>query len=292
MKLFVAVTDTEWFNQLSALKPDEVNFWKPSGASFRALSRGEPLLFKLHSPNNFIVGLGYFVSYSVLPASLAWNVFGEKNGAKSLYSLKERIRELREDDAGPDPEIGCRVLTNPEFFPRDQWIPCPASFARNIVQGKGYSTDNAEGDWLWASVEQRIAAVGRYGSSVEVRSRLGQGAFRVLVTDAYHRRCAITGERTLPVLEAAHIMPFGEGPTTTNNGLLLRADLHALYDNGLLTVTPEYKIAVSPSIHEEYGNGREYYALDGKPLLVLPHSAADQPRRDLLDWHTQNVYRP
>ena len=188
MKLFVAVTNTEWFNQLSALKPDEVNFWKPSGASFRALSRGEPLLFKLHFPNYFIVGLGFFVSYSVLPASLAWNVFGEKNGAKSLYSLKERIRELREDDAGPDPEIGCRVLTNPEFFPRDQWIPCPASFDRNIVQGKSYSTDNAEGDWLWASVEQRIAAVGRYGSSVEVRSRLGQGAFRVLVTDAYHKK--------------------------------------------------------------------------------------------------------
>jgi putative restriction endonuclease len=40
-----------------------------------------------------------------------------------------------------------------------------------------------------------------------VQPRLGQGAFRLLVTDAYQRRCAVTGERTLPVLDAAHIRP-------------------------------------------------------------------------------------
>lgn len=43
-----------------------------------------------------------------------------------------------------------------------------------------------------------------------IRHRLGQGAFRVLVTDAYQRRCAISGEKTLPVLEAAHIRPYSQ----------------------------------------------------------------------------------
>ena len=47
----------------------------------------------------------------------------------------------------------------------------------------------------------------RYGNPLMVRPRLGQGYFRVLVTETYQRRCALTGEKTLPVLEAAHIKP-------------------------------------------------------------------------------------
>lgn len=59
MRFFVAITDSDWFNYLSELNPDEVNFWKPSGAkSFHSLSLGEPLLFKLHSPNDLTVESG------------------------------------------------------------------------------------------------------------------------------------------------------------------------------------------------------------------------------------------
>ena len=51
MRLFLAITDSDWFDYLSELRPDEVNFWKPSGSiSFQALSPSEPLLFKLRSP--------------------------------------------------------------------------------------------------------------------------------------------------------------------------------------------------------------------------------------------------
>ncbi|OCN02834.1 hypothetical protein A7X67_02970 [Clostridium sp. W14A] len=49
----------------------------------------------------------------------------------------------------------------------------------------------------------------KYAESVTMH-RLGQGTFRVIVTEAYQRRCAFTGERTLPVLEAAHIKPYSE----------------------------------------------------------------------------------
>ena len=69
----------------------------------------------------------------------------------------------------------------------------------------------------------------RYGSASMVFPRLGQGSFRVLVTDAYGRQCAATGERTLPVLQAAHIHPYAVGgPHRVDNGLLLRSDLHTL----------------------------------------------------------------
>src|SRR5215469_18301936 len=68
MKFYVAITDFDWFTFLADRKPDEVNFWQPSGGRmFRALEPGEPLLFKLHSPRNFIVGGGFFSRFSQCP---------------------------------------------------------------------------------------------------------------------------------------------------------------------------------------------------------------------------------
>ncbi len=81
MKFFVGITDSDWFDILSNLPYiDEVNFWQPSGKTqFRALKPGEPFLFKLHSPLNYIVGCGFFAHSTILPSSLAWDAFGEKN---------------------------------------------------------------------------------------------------------------------------------------------------------------------------------------------------------------------
>jgi hypothetical protein len=79
-----------------------------------------------------------------------------------------------------------------------------------------------------------------WGDPVFVRRRLGQGTFRVLVTDNYQRRCAVTGEKALPVLDAAHIRPVTEGGQhRLDNGLLLRSDVHRLFDTGYVTVTPD-----------------------------------------------------
>jgi putative restriction endonuclease len=100
-----------------------------------------------------------------------------------------------------------------------------------------------------------------FGKELTTRPRLGQGGFRVMVMDEYSRRCAITGEKTLPVLEAAHIKPYAEnGPHQVSNGILMRSDLHTLFDNGYMTLTKEFNIEVSRRIREEFSNGREYYA--------------------------------
>lgn len=121
--------------------------------------------------------------------------------------------------------------------------------------------------------------------------RLGQGSFRVVVTDLYERRCAVTGERTLPVLQAAHIRPYGaDGPHEPRNGLLLRSDLHTLFDRGYVTVTPQLRFEVSRRIREEFENGRDYYALDGQ--AIRPPVRSDlAPAREYLDWHASNVFR-
>jgi putative restriction endonuclease len=301
MNLWLAVTDSDWFSFLRDRRPDEVNFWQPSGGrQFRALAPGEPFLFKLHSPKNYVVGGGFFVRHTALPCSLAWEAFGTNNGVPDMRVFRDRIRKYRRAEADaptPDPVIGCNVLAEPFFWPEQDWIPVPADWAPNIVQGKTYETTRSPGAELWASVLQRLHSLRdyeeaeRYGTEFLTRARLGQGAFRVLVTDAYHRRCAITGERTLPVLEAAHIKPYSEeGPHRVTNGLLLRSDLHILFDKGYLTVTPEYRVEVSHRIREEFENGRDYCAHHGQQLLVLPDEASDRPGRPFLKWHNESRF--
>jgi putative restriction endonuclease len=120
---------------------------------------------------------------------------------------------------------------------------------------------------------------------------LGQGAFRVVVTDAYQRRCAITGESTLPVLEAAHIRPFAKsGVNEVSNGMLLRSDFHKLFDAGFVTVTPELRVEVSAQIKKQWFNGKPYYRLHGKTLSNVPRDPANCPSEEFLSWHNENCF--
>ena len=301
MKIWVGVTDRNWFEFLRERRPDEVNFWQPSAKRRAAvLEPGAPFLFKLHAPRNVIVGGGFFVRYSALPARLAWEAFGQDNGVHDYGMLKQRIEKYRGEAIVGDPTIGCNILNRPFFWPEAQWIPVPEGWAPNIVQGKGYSMADATGAALWAAVAARqpvdlndttVDDGPRFGAEYLTRARLGQGAFRVLVTDAYERRCAISGERTLPVLEAAHIKPYADsGPHQVSNGLLLRSDLHTLFDRGYITVTPDLRVEVSRRIKEEFSNGRHYYEHHGAPLVVTPGSHRDQPSSDYLRWHNEKRY--
>jgi putative restriction endonuclease len=306
MRFWVGITDRDWFDYLTRLGPEEANFWQPSGSrQFRAVPAGAPFLFKLHRPENFVVGGGSFIRYSALPASLAWEAFGDKNGVSSYAALLDRIARYRHTEE-LDPIIGCNLLAQPYFLPRDHWIPAPSDWAPNIVQGKTYDTNTREGEALWGAVTTAMSQVPasqaptepivdpdelRFGAEYLARARLGQGTFRVLVTEAYSRRCAITGERTLPVLEAAHIKPYSEeGPHKVSNGLLLRSDLHTLFDRGYLTVTPELRVEVSRRIRDEWQNGREYYAYHGKPLEVRPDDLLSRPSPEFLAWHNEHRF--
>lgn len=300
MKFWVGVTDKAWFEDLRARAPDEVNFWQPSARRLAEfLEPGVPFLFKLHAPDNFIVGGGFFVRFSALPARLAWEAFREKNGVADYASLRRRIEQYRGQVRG-DPEIGCNILNGPFFFEEKDWIRVPDSWAPNIVRGRTFDTEESDGLRLWNTVTERLnrqpsqgprVEEPRFGAEYLTRARLGQGTFRVLVTEAYERRCAITGERTLPVLEAAHIKPYSEsGPHLVSNGLLLRSDLHILFDEGYLTVTDDFRVEISGKIKEQYENGREYYQYRGKPLMKLPGQSEERPGEEFLRWHNEKVF--
>ena len=301
MRFWVGITDFDWYRFLAASPDlDEVNFWQPSaGRAPVALPAGAPFLFKLHSAQGgFVVGGGFVARYSKVPVYLAWEAFGAKNGAASREEMIARIQHYRREPINPNhDEIGCMILSSPFFLPRDRWVAPPEDWAPNIVQGKTYHDNEPIGARVWREVQQAAVAIvpsaiaeNRYGLPVLVAPRLGQGEFRIAVTDAYDRRCAMTAERTLPALDAAHIIPYGQnGEHRLDNGLLLRKDLHALFDAGYLGIGSDMRVEVSPRIREDYENGRDYYALAGRELR-LPADPAARPNPVFLDWHASERF--
>ena len=252
VRLWVANTDPDWFDYLASQPDlDEVNFWQPSGnLKFGAIRPGELFFFRLKSPRNAIGGFGVFSHASTLPVSLAWESFGTKNGASSFEEMCARIKKLRtrsKPTAG-DYNIGARIVAQPVFLPRQLWIPQPDPWPSSIVVGKRYDAETGEGRRIWeqANDRGRVAKSSlsefedparRFGPPALIAPRLGQGAFRIAVTDAYGRACAITGNRVLPALDAAHIRPFALGGThTVSNGMLLRRDIHRIFDFGICRV--------------------------------------------------------
>ncbi len=303
MNAFVAVTDRDWFTHLQAAGDlDEVNFWQPSAAgAFRAIDSGGLFLFKLHSPDDFIVGGGFFSYWTKLRTSFAWETFGIKNGASTLEDMRdciERYRRIR-PSPGEDYEIGCILLQQPFFLTPAERLPVP-DWSPNIVRGKTYDLTTEPGQTLWREIQlrlrSRVGPVGgeapapRYGEPILIHPRLGQGSFRVIVTDAYGRRCAVTGEKALPVLIAAHIRPFAEGGEhRVDNGLLLRSDLHILFDRGYITVTPEHRVEVSKRLRADFDNGEEYFAWRGRQINA-PAIPDHRPKPEFLAWHNANRF--
>lgn len=307
-------TDYDWYRFLSE-RPgiDEVNFWRPHGGGgrMRAITPGEPLIFKLKKAyGDAIVGFGQFVMHRQIPVAEAWEVFGQGNGVASEEEFWQRIRRYVRrsgQQVRPTHMIGCILLTNPIFFPKSLWVDGARDWAPQIVSGKTYDLSTGEGARIWADCLRSAALVGvatgeldfvaadsgvvtdRFGKGRMVHPRLGQGTFRYAVLDAYGK-CAVSKEHSLPALEAAHIKPYSHGGThEVNNGLLLRADIHKLFDLGYVTVTPDHRFKVSERLAEEYHNGKVYYQLQDAPIWV-PQEPARRPDRQALEYHGSEVF--
>jgi len=310
INLAIAVTNRGWFEYLSAQHGlAEVNFWSTSAHRQATPSAGELLLFKLKKRRNkpkepeVIAGYGVFAFSTVMPITLAWEAFGRANGAPTFDILRARILESRDEPISPQSsfDIGCRILTEPVFWPQEHWLRVPPTWSPHTVTMKKYSLDSQDGSNLWEAIQERLLSsahpVGlfehplpRYGAPSLVQQGLGQGGFRLLVTGLYEKRCAVTRERTLPALEAAHIRPFADGGEhAASNGILLRRDIHSLFDAGYVTVTPKHEFEVSRRIKEEFENGKDYYALHGREV-VIPKEPKWQPDKEALQWHNETRF--
>jgi putative restriction endonuclease len=240
-----------------------------------------------------------------VPLSAAWEFYGYGNGAASPGALRALIGGFSPPGGGDDPEIGCILLKDVTFFEDDQIIGPPPEFARNIVQGGTYDLDNPRYggyfDVLTAQLEGRIAELGQgdpswrhHGPMFSQRLtqvRLGHSGFRATVFNAYHRRCAITGTRIWPALDAARIRPVARGGEhRLDNGLLLRSDVHTMFDRGYLGVDSSCRLRVSPRLRDEFGNGEQFYSRSGE-VIALPDGKAARPYREFLEWHLGTVFR-
>jgi putative restriction endonuclease len=307
----IAITDYGWYQRLSSYPAlDEVNFWKPSSKQTFNAPGFSPFLFKLKSPHNAICGFGYFARYSRLPDWLAWDAFNVGNGCDSLREMRERIGAIREriryKGQTGDSSIGCIIVVQPQFFPQERWIPQPSDWPARLQSAMRYDLAFGEGLRVWQECLAVAADLGqpaaaelakvmehgqRYGAPVLTMPRLGQGAFKIAVTDIYGRCCAVTEEHSLPALEAAHIRPYAEdGPHSPDNGLLLRADFHRLLDQGYLTIDDGRRLVVSGRLRDDYANGKSYYPFQGRKIHV-PSAPADQPALGFLRWHQENRFR-
>lgn len=309
MRGYVANTHPHWFDFLEKRTYwAEVNFWNPSDFfAFRG-EAGSPFFFRLLSPRNAIGGFGIVAGFARLPEWLAWECFAEGNGAATFKEMEARLHDIRARNGitgGSElKQIGCILLSQATFFPPNLWVRQPTDWGRQNLRYKTYDLSAGEGLRVWRECMERVPELAgkaplattidqsesRWGAPVLVAPRLGQGAFRVAVTEAYSRACAVTGEHSLPALEAAHIKPFSiDGPHSVSNGLLLRSDLHRLFDRGYITVTPQYRLEVARQLKEHFQNGKSYYPLHGNDLIV-PSSISQRPDPELLRWHNENVF--
>lgn len=140
--------------------------------------------------------------------------------------------------------------------------------AQELAEAEGYfNPENSE------DARERIIA--------SIVQRRGQTKFRKRLLEAYNGRCAITDCDAEAALEAAHISPYrGEYTNHASNGLLLRADIHTLFDLYLLSIDPETKkVLVAPSL------AKTYYGALADNHLRLPEDEAFTPNKKALEEH-------
>jgi putative restriction endonuclease len=313
---YIALTDKAWFDFLSSWatdgRVDEVNFWSPTArAPMRRMHPGHPVFFRLKKPWYAIAGYGFFAHWSLLDLDAVWEFFGPKNGDSNKLGFLTRLGQYRKqmllDPRANREPLACTILRAVRFWPESRWIPWgdDMGWPRHTQQGRA-ETDPERSALLLGEItadqqERPAEFVDRFSLietddrrfvGTDVVRREGQGAFRARLLDVYQRQCAITGEHTEPVLDATHIQPYlGPRSNHVQNGLVLTKEFHALFDRGLVTVTPDYEVRVSPRLRSEWRNGHRYYPFDGKRLMRVPEDERHRPSAEALVWHSENVFR-
>ena len=191
-------------------------------------------------------------------------------------------------------QFSARLSTSKQFVSLSSELP-DSAVSKGIapVTDTLLSAFNIAPAGLLSSFEEHLSEVpvdafdpstiedGRQRLFAAIARRQGQGLFRNALLSAYSGRCAITRARTPWVLEAAHIVPYrGTKTNVLQNGLLLRADVHTLFDLGLISIEPsERKIRVATLLRRS-----SYRVLHERPLLQ-PKMVSARPSGNALAYH-------
>jgi len=302
-------TDKDWIEVLRANSiSDGLNFWRKDQRSFR-LPAGSTFYFKLRGTQQ-IAGRARFISQVSMPIGEAWNTFGLGNGVESEAELLSRATSVLDISEGA--ELNCLLLDGLELLDEEDNIQLvEGEFPPSIMASKFFDADSIAR--IEKSFRERLpdqpvlirdlsARVGELESDGAFRPsdissaretsfgaiavRRGQSGFRQKLITAYSSKCAVTGLAPVEVLEAAHIIPYcGEDTNVTQNGLLLRADWHTLFDLGYWCIEDDLKIRVSDIL-----SGSAYHAFNGQ-RINLPKSPEHYPSLAAIRQHRDSTVK-
>jgi hypothetical protein len=277
---------------------DNVNFWRKEKRQVR-LPEGSRFYFKLRGSRS-IAGRAVFRRQFAMPIRQAWQLFGMRNGVTSYQELRRKevdvlgvtddtlnclvLDEVEILEPGEYPQLSPDFVAtqNPKDFPEGSLPQIESSFSSAIAAGLSGIEAQLATDGLF---DPRSVTVAREACLRAIVMRRGRTDFRHMLMDAYDLKCAVTGTEVGPALEAAHLYPYNGAETNAlQNGILLRADWHTLFDLGLWTLDDDYRIIVASEITSEV------YQKYHQTLMRLPRVVSQHPSSKAIKWHRSKVF--
>ncbi|MEH6990587.1 HNH endonuclease [Cytobacillus firmus] len=182
-------------------------------------------------------------------------------------SLNIDIDEIKRKSCDPEEVISASIEDGVMFFDEEDYLP--------YKQNKEGKLKKVEINNQSAEQKEELPSY----KEIKIKDRKGQQQFRESVLEAYDNQCAITREKCTCVIQAAHIFPhINEHSNNVSNGIPLRADLHLLFDQWLLTIDENLLVRVNPKVTSGY-----YRSLD-KLQIHLPKDKQDYPAIESIEY--------
>ena len=285
----IALTDVSWFEFLREKDFKLINFWTPTGWEPKKINPGDMFYLFLKKPYRKVGGYARYVYSLQLTVRDAWNKFAQANGASDINMMLEQLSAIRGTRIDENTIIGCILLQDPVFLPDNEFFDSQIigveikqamqkfKYIRGAeIIGSEYTTDEIR-DYVLneeTTVEYTLT---------EQKRRIGQSAFREKLLELYGK-CAVTREDYPLVLEAAHIDPYiGESSNHPQNGLILRSDVHKLFDANLLVIDTNYRVRLSNILSET-----SYERFENK-LIELPENRKYYPSLAALERRMEKL---
>ncbi len=292
-------TDPGWIEVLRTHNiHDNVNFWRKDKRKLH-LPEGSRFYFKLRGSRS-VAGTAVVRGQVEMAIREAWERFGIRNGVTSYETLRSKAVDVLEVTGDT---LNCLVLDEVEILDPGAYPQLSPDFVatqnpKDFLEGSLPDIESAFSATVpfgLSDIESKLASDGAFDpASVKaaresnlraIVMRRGQAEFRRILMDAYNLECAVTGTAVSPILEAAHIYPY-DGPETNvlQNGILLRADWHTLFDLGFWSLDDDYRIIVAPGV-----TAVEYRKYHNTPVR-LPNVASHRPSLKAVKWHRSKVF--
>jgi len=286
-------TSPEWLDFHQQYNLQIANFWQPTPRNPRNIRFGDRWYFCRRNAGQ-IDGYGTFIAWRSMRIIDAWNMYAQGNGVENLANFIDAVNQASaNNDHTEESIIGCIELQDLAYFQDPVIIqhanirPLNSSF-RYILE-----TDPIEDffiaenrDWEAPDIPFNPCDLNeaRPFEMRNIRIRRNQANFRNALLAVYGANCAISGPQPKEVLDAAHIQPYVNASSNhRENGLLLRADLHRLFDRGVMTIDEELIVRFCDAFIDQ---NCSYKPFNGNRLVFSDDDdIATRPSQAALEYH-------